>query len=486
MAVPCFKLDVPAAFSMEERLYRPARLPDAESRLRALEMAIAADLETLKYPSEPLPYPHDEDVLEVAVIGAGQSGKSIALGLRRYGCHNVRIFDRAPKGRQGPWRTYARNHLLRTKKESTGGLEWGVPNLHFQRWADACFGEDYFQSIKKIPRMVWADYLDWYAEILELPISYDVEITDVIWRAGKDCFELATSQGPVEARYVVVCTGIEGAGQHRFPAIVTEVLPAEVYTHTMQDVAVEQLVDRDIVVVGGGASAFDTANVALAAGARRVDLMLRRPNLPAVHRVCWGSKWNGYHRHYIELPDEFKWAYSLADLDLGVPPPRDTYYEAIRDPRFNTYGSAGIETLAYRNGKIVGAYGGTEFRHDFMICGTGSRNTLLEQTELKSIAPFVRLWRDVYIPNGMATHPELENSPYLGPALQFTPKGDESDFVQRVYYLCSGVAHLSGFRCNLSGLQFVAPRVCHDISRQLFLFHAPEIKRAFDVYASWE
>ena len=86
----------------------------------------------------------------------------------------------------------------------------------------------------------------------------------------------------------------------------------------------------------------------------------------------------------------------------------------------------------------------------------------------------------------MATHRELENSPYLGQALQFLPKDPNDDFVSRVYYLCSGVAHLSGFRCNLSGLQCVAPRVCHDVSRHLFVQHADEIKHAFDIYANWE
>jgi cation diffusion facilitator CzcD-associated flavoprotein CzcO len=486
MANICENLEIPPEFSMEARLYRPAHLADAAARLAALEAAILDDIEVLKYPSVPLPYEHDDAILEVAIIGAGQSGKSLAFGLRRYGCHNVRVFDRAPKGRQGPWRTYARNHLLRTKKDSTGGLEWGIPNLHFQRWCDANFGPDYYPSIKKIPRILWADYLDWYGDLLDLPIAYGSRVTDVAWCDEDDCFVLTTTSGSARARFVIVATGIESAGQARFPQIVTDVLPAPAYAHTMSELAVEDVSGRDIVVVGGGASAFDTANAALAAGARRVDLMLRRPHLPPIHRVCWGSKWNGYHRHYIELPDEMKWAYSLADLDLGVPPPRDTYYEAVRDPRFTLYGSAGIDALAYRDGRIHGIYGGTPLAHDFMICGTGARNSLADQSELASLLPHVRLWRDVYIPNGMSSHPELENSPYLGEALQFTPRTREGSFVRRVYYLCSGVAHLSGFRCNLSGLQFVAPRICHDISRQLFLAHAGEVKRAFDTYAMWE
>jgi FAD-dependent urate hydroxylase len=486
MAHLAHKLEIPDDFSMAERLYRPIPRIGWEARLRDLEAQIRVDIEMLRYPVDPLPYQPREGMLDVAVIGAGQTGKAVAFGLDRFGLRNVKVFDRNPPGFQGPWRNYARNHLLRTRKSETGGLHWGFPNLHFQRWCDLKFGEDYFRSIKKIPRLVWAEYLDWFGEVLKLPIEYNVSVSDIAWCPDIGCFELETSKGLTRAQFVVLCTGIESAGLQLFPHLVRDILPPQAYSHTMGDLPVDRLVDRDVVVIGGGASAFDTANAALEAGARSVDLLVRRESLPPVHRVCLASRWHGYHRHYVELRDEMKWAYSLADLDLGVPPPRDTYYEAIRDERFNIYGSAGIESLRYENGKIIGCFGGLEMRHDFMICGTGSRNSLADQSELKSLLPSIRLWKDGYIPNGLATHPELENSPYLGSALQFTPLHDLDHFVGRVYYLCSGVAHLSGFRCNLSGLQYAAERVCHDISRTLFIENEQQIKAAFDQHLDWE
>jgi hypothetical protein len=486
MAVLAQKIDIPDDFSMGERLYRPFPRAGWEGRLRDLEAQIAVDVEMLRYPIDSLPYTPREGMLEVAIIGAGQTGKAVAFGLQRFGLRNVKAFDRNPVGLQGPWRNYARNHLLRTRKSETGGLHWGFPNLHFQRWCDLKFGADYFRSIKKIPRLIWAEYLDWFGEVLDLPIEYNVNVCDITWSTELDCYELATSQGVTRAQFVVLCTGIESAGLQRFPDLVRENLPPQAYSHTMADLPVDRLADRDIVVVGGGASAFDTANAALDAGARSVDLLVRRENLPPIHRVCIASRWHGYHRHYVDLSDEMKWAYSLADLDLGVPPPRDTYYEAIRDDRFNIYGSAGIEALSYEQEKIVGCYGGAEMRHDFMICGTGSRNSLADQRELQSLLPSIRLWKDGFIPNGLATHPELENSPYLGSGLQFLPRHDRDQFVSRMYYLCSGVAHLSGFRCNLSGLQYAAERVCHDISRTLFIENEQQIKATFDQHTGWE
>jgi hypothetical protein len=486
MASLALKLEIPAGFSMAERLFRPAPRPGWEGRLQALEDQIRSDIAMLRYPIWPLPYERPVGMLEVAIIGAGQTGKAVAFGLSQVGCDSVKVFDRQPRGMQGPWRTYARNHLLRTLKSETGGMHWGFPNLHFQRWCDTKFGADYFSSIKKIPRLIWADYLDWFSDVLALPIEYNVDVKGIAWLPERNCFRLATSLGSVFSQYVVVCSGIESAGLQRFPSLVREMLPPSVYSHTMGDLPADSLADRDVVVVGGGASAFDTANAALEAGARSVDLMLRREGLPPIHRVCHASKWNGYHRHYSELPDDLKWKYSLADLDLGVPPPRDTYYEAIRDERFNIYGKAGIDSLRYEDGKIVGVYGGSELRHDFMICGTGSRNFISDQKELQTLLPSIKLWQDGCIPDGLGTHPELENSPYLGPAHQFTPRGEGDEFVSRVYYLCSGVAHLSGFRCNLSGLQYAAQKVCHDISKQIFLGNKQQVKAAFDAHATWE
>lgn len=486
MIVQSQLLPIPSEFSMEERLFVPTPVPNADKRLAALEEQARADIKMLEFPKRAFPYKRAPDVLDVAVIGGGQTGKGVAFGLQRHGITSFKIFDQHPRGRQGPWRTYARNHLLRTKKDSTGGLEWGIPSLHFVRWSEARYGGDYYERIQKIPRIVWADYLDWFTDTVDLPSEYETKVGNIQWNEPEKLFELQTTAGLKKARFVVLCTGIESAGKHRFPRVVEENLPAHAYAHTMTQPSVEDLKGRDIVVIGGGASAFDWANVALANGAKSVDLMIRRSNIPTAHRVCWGSRWIGYHRHYIDLPDDMKWSYSLADLDLGVPPPRDTYYEAARDPRFRIFGNASPSSVKYEGGKIISDFDGKTFSHDFMICGTGSNNSIFGQTELQSILPHIKVWKDVYTPADGRTHPEMELSPYLSNSLQFTPKGEGDEFVERLYYLCSGVAHLSGFRCNLSAIQFVAQRVCHDISRQIFLDHRDEVKTAFDAFDLWE
>jgi thioredoxin reductase len=489
VAVPCEKLEVPSSFSMERRLFRPRPLPDAETRCRALAEAAHKDLDLLAYPKEPFPYPRDPGVLDVAVIGAGQAGLSIGFGLLRYGVRAIQLFDKRAKGSQGPWRTYARNHVLRTRKDSAGNMEWGLPNLHFKTWSAARHGEEYFDSIEYIPISIWADYLDWYAETTKLPIEYQTCVTQIRRNKKESYFEIETDKGTACAKFVVMAMGQESAGQHQCPSEVVQALPASAYAHTMDDISIDKLSGRDIVVIGGGASAFDTANVAMAAGARSVDVMIRRKMLPAKHIYCWGSRWLGFNRHYVDLPDKMKWAYSLADLENGVPPPRDTYFEAVRDPRFRLFSSSPIDSLSYRGGKIVGRYGGTEFEHDFMVCGTANRTYVVQQPELRTIVPAVRLWKDAYKPADGRSYPSLEFSPYLGPAMQFQPKDEKDRYVSRIYFLGSGghgASRLSGYRCHLSGMQFTAPAICHDISKEMFLDHQEEIKKAFDAYDGWD
>lgn len=489
MAVLCKKLDIPSTFSMDGRLFRPSPLPDAENRTRALAAAAQRDLELLAYPKESFPYTRQPAVLDAIVVGAGQAGMMIGFGLMRYGLRLITLLDRRAKGLQGPWRTYARNHVLRTRKDSTGNMEWGLPNLHFRTWSDARYGAEYYDRIEYIPISVWAEYLDWYAEATKLPIEYETNVTQIRWNAEHSHFEVDTVRKRLRAKFIVMAMGQESAGQYQCPQEVIQSLPESVYAHTMDDVEVDKFAGRDIVIIGGGASAFDAANAAMAAGARSVDLMVRRKALPSKHIYCWGSRWLGFNRHYVDLPDHMKWAYSLADLENGVPPPRDTYFEAIRDSRFRLFSSSPIDALAYRQGKIVGTYGGTEFKHDFMVCGTANRTYLVHQPELQTIVPHIKLWKDAYRPADSRTHPALEFSPYLGSAMQFQPKDEKDAYVSRIFFLGSGghgASRLSGYRCHLSGMQFTAPAICHEISRQMFLDHQKKIKTAFDAYDDWD
>ena len=76
---------------------------------------------------------------DVAVVGAGQSGLTVAFALRRAGIGNVIVFDQAPAGEEGIWRNIARMRNLRSSK-LLPGPEQGLPELTFQAWYEAAFG----------------------------------------------------------------------------------------------------------------------------------------------------------------------------------------------------------------------------------------------------------------------------------------------------------------------------------------------------------
>lgn len=476
--------------STQEDWHRlPQRLPDADDRLRRLEIALANDLEMMSHPTQQWDYQIAPDILEVAILGGGQTGRSAAFGLQRHGIPNIRILDRNPSGFEGPWRTFARNATLRTPKFVTGGLDWGIPNLNVQRWCSAVYGDDYWQCIKYIPRLLWADYMDWYGRILKLPIQNNTSVEDITWDDARQAFCLHAPEERIYARFIIFATGMECAGGKYIPEIVQTNLPAHAYYHTMDTIDFDAFKGKQIGIIGGGSGAFDNAIACLKAGAASVDIMIRRKQLVNINRIRW-SEWNGYHRHYIDLPDEVKWYYTIEELRLGQLPPPHTYHEAMRHPNLTLHTDAPIHAISYTDGKILGAYGDRTFTHDALICGTGFVMDLNQQPELKTLAPSIARWIDRYIPpEGVGSpvhrtyhHAVMEQFPYLGKHLEFTPKSPEHEYLQRCYYLSSGSAVLSGFRANLSGLQYALPRVTYDIGRQLFLEHQPEILDAFNRY----
>jgi cation diffusion facilitator CzcD-associated flavoprotein CzcO len=459
----------------------PERLANATERLQTLAANLARDLDLITHPRRHWDYAIAPDILEVAILGGGHTGRSAAFGLRRHGIDNIRIIDRNPSGFEGPWRTFARNATLRTPKVVTGGLDWGIPNLNFRRWCEALYGEDYWQQMTHIPRLLWAEYLDWYAAVLDLPIQNNTVVQDITWDATRQVFKLHTTGDPILARFIIFATGMECAGGKLIPDLVRHNLPDHCYHHTMDAIDFTAFKGKRVAIIGGGAGAFDNAIACLDGGAAAVDIFVRRKFLPNLNRIRW-SEWNGYHRHYIDLPDRLKWRYSIEEMRLGQLPPPHTYYEAMSRPNLTLYADAPIQTLAYVNGEILGTYGDRNFTHDGMICGTGFITCLDHQPELQTLAPHILRWADKFTPNPEDRHAVMEQFPYLGRSLEFLPRDQSYDYLRRCYYLSSGAAILSGFRANLSGLQFALPRVAYDIGCQLFLEHQPEILAEFAAY----
>src|SRR5947209_14122945 len=118
----------------------PIVLRDAAERLRLLEERAGEDRALLDFPQRPWVVPHraenGEAVLNVLVVGAGQSGLAITFGLLRDHVDNLLCIDALPEGQEGPWLRHARMQTLRTPKELTGP-DLGLPSLTFKAWYEA-------------------------------------------------------------------------------------------------------------------------------------------------------------------------------------------------------------------------------------------------------------------------------------------------------------------------------------------------------------
>ena len=66
-------------------------------------------------------------------------GQTAAFALLREGVRNMRCLDRAPRGGEGPWTTFARMDILRSPKHLTGP-DLGVAALTYRAWHEAKFG----------------------------------------------------------------------------------------------------------------------------------------------------------------------------------------------------------------------------------------------------------------------------------------------------------------------------------------------------------
>ncbi len=264
--------------------------------LEALAGAARRDFERLLFPAPnwvpPVAGPGRGPVLDVLVIGGGMCGQTAAFALMREGVRNVRTIDRAPRGREGPWGTYARMETLRSPKHLTGP-DIGFPALTFRAWYEARHGRAAWDRLYKVATADWLAYLLWVRDTVPVAIENGVEATTLDLDAGCVRVELVGAKGAetVFARRVVLAGGREGAGAPYMPSFPS--LPAGAgeglsrVFHSSEDIDFARFKGGRIGVLGASASAFDNAAVALETGAAEARLFVRRAHLPQINKSKW-------------------------------------------------------------------------------------------------------------------------------------------------------------------------------------------------------
>jgi cation diffusion facilitator CzcD-associated flavoprotein CzcO len=395
-----------------------ASLPELERRVRG-------DLACLCVPPAnwviPAAAPDGRPVHDVVVIGGGMCGLVASFALLAAGIRNLRIFDRAPEGLEGPWLTYARMETLRSPKQLTGPA-YGMASLTFRAWFVARHGDAAWDALDKIPRPMWAEYLGWYRHVLDLPVENEVEVKRILPEgAGLLRLELSGKgrrEDMVLARRVVMATGREGMGRPNIPRF-ADGLPRSHWAHSADPIDFAALAGRRVVVVGVGASAVDNAAEALEAGAKEVRLLARRKAMPTINKLM-GIGSFGFTAGYPELGDDWRWRIMHYSFLTQTPAPRGSTLRVSRHANAHFHFGAGIERADFADGEIVlGLAGGGRLACDYMILCTGFLVEPLARAELDAYAGEIALWRDRYRPPAGLENEQLGAFPYLADDFSF-------------------------------------------------------------------
>ncbi len=189
--------------------------------------------------------------VEVLVVGGGQAGLAMsehlsASQLSHLVLERHRIAER--------WRTERWDSLV------ANGPAWHdrFPSLTFSD-----LDPDEFASKDQV-----TDYFEAYAQKIDAPIRCGVEVRSVRRNEGRATFRAETTDGPIEARYVVAATG-----PFQRP-LIPPILPDDARVLQLHSSAYRnprQLPDGAVLVVGAGSSGVQIADELLRAG-RRVYL----------------------------------------------------------------------------------------------------------------------------------------------------------------------------------------------------------------------
>lgn len=429
------------------------------------------DLQVLSYPQRPWVLPRTtrdgSHVLDVLIIGGGQSGLAIASALKRERVDNILVIDENPRGMAGPWRTFARMPTLRTPKYVTG-LDLGIPSLTFEAW----IGEEKFSQLKFIPTEMWAQYLDWYCDALQIPIQHDTKSGPIKWHDDEQCFKIPLNppfaKGEIKfARKIILATGIDGCGKWDIPTLISDHIPKEFYAHTREAIKFNSLEGKSIAMLGAGASSFDNGVMALQHGCHDVHLYHRRDTLPNVNPYRW-AEFVGFLNHHSDLLDADKWRFIKKIIDMGQLPPHDTFERAKKYPNFHLHASSPWLNVRQNKNRILIRTPQGEFEHDFIIVGTGFKTDLSLRAELSSIQSHIARWKDRFTPND--PQDDLLQHPYLGAHFEFQERvSGMTPWISSIFCYTFGGLLSHGFSGgSISGLKYSLPKLISGVTSQLY------------------
>lgn len=435
--------------------------------------------------TRPFPQPVGH-IYDAVIVGGGQSGLGTAFGLLREKISNILVIDENNEGLEGPWKTYARMMTLRTPKHLTA-IDLGIPSLTFRAWWEAQFGQESWEEMDKIPRDQWMNYLQWYRNILNLPVINKVKLK-LIEPTKEGIHKLhidgqGTQENPLLTRKVILATGIQGGGEWHIPPMITENLPRHLYAHTSEKIDFSALKGKKVAILGGGASAFDNTHFALSEGVREAHVFIRRKEIPRINPIRH-METSGIIERFHTLSDADKYATMSHFFKHNQPPTTDMFQHASSWPGFDMHlDSPWLDVKCIDNQAIVTTPQGT-FTFDFLIISTGLVTDPSLRPELKLVENHIARWSDFYNAPEELANPTIDAHPYLSPGFSFQSRDEEGKRRLNGIFAFNYSALIScGISASaLSGLRFSIPKLVAAVSEQLFTDNRQDILTNYFAY----
>ncbi len=453
----------------------------------AHDRRVARDLDLLRLPPPPWTAAGPDGTPDVAVVGAGMYGIAAAAALLMKGIR-VLMLDRAPEGQEGPWVTYARMETLRSPKHLPG-IALGIPSLTYRAWHEARFGAAAWDALGKIPNGLWQDYLTWVRAVLRLPLRSGVAVRRIAPGAGLVAMDVVEAgvERTLHARRVVLASGRAGMG-FAVPGWVDRALWPDRAAHTAEAIDFGALRGRAVAVVGAGPSAWDNAATALEHGARRVDMYVRRRELPQVNKGR-GSATPGFFEGWAGLPAAEKWRILAYLHDLQAPPPHETVQRTVRQAGFRIhFGTALRGAVRSGDGIRLALPDGGDAQADFLILGTGFDTDLRRAPELAPVAGAIATWADRYTPPAGLQRPGLGRFPWLGDGFELTERTPSAcPGLSRIHaFNHAAFASLGAIASDIPGVSAGAERLAHAMAAHFFAEDIAHVRRELEAFAEPE
>ena len=405
------------------------------------------------------------------IVGAGQSGIATDFGLKRSRVDNILIVDRAERGAEGPWLTYARMATLRSPKDYTGP-DLDIPSLAYPSWHVARYGQESWDNLPLILREDWGRYLLWVRDMVGLEVENGTEVMSIEPAGDLLAVELLTLASGVRrlvhARKIVLATGQDGMGSWWMPPAV-EALPLERRAHAAADIDFVALKDRRVAVLGAGASAFDNAGAALEAGAAEVMLFSRRQSPQVIQPYRWLT-FKGFLDHLGDLEDKWRWRFMRRILGLREGFPQETYDRCARHDNFRLIAGAPWDRLGFGPEGIKIATPKGDFTADFVICGTGVDMDFSLRPELAAFADNIATWTDKYTPPEAEREDRLGRFPYLAADFSFVEKRPgETPWIRDIHlFSIASTMSFGPSGSSINAMTTAVPKLVSGITRGLF------------------